>query len=210
MSNIKKHIEEFKKYRISTIVRTDSYNNAYRIVKASHEAGIKFIELTLTIPDAYKLIKTCREDFPDLFIGAGTVLTLEEAKKAVENKAQYLVSPVSNIEILKWSNDNDILFVAGALTPTEMYNLHINGAKLIKFFPATSMPMNYIQLIHNPHPNFELLATGGIDYENVDKFIKAGCIGCGVTADLGGASESLDYEEIVNIARKYVNKVNNI
>ncbi|AOG60991.1 2-keto-3-deoxygluconate-6-phosphate aldolase [Spiroplasma helicoides] len=210
MSNITKHIDEFRKYRLSTIVRTNSYDNAYRIVKASHEAGIKFIEITLTIPDAYKLIKTCSQDFPDLSIGAGTILTLEEAKKAIEHDASYLVSPVGDIEILKWCNEKDILFVAGAVTPTEMYNLHSNGAKLIKFFPANSMPMNYISIIHNPHPNFEFLATGGIDLSNIADFIKAGCVGCGVTADLGGASESIAYEDIVKIAKQYVEKVNSV
>nr|QOX89578.1 bifunctional 4-hydroxy-2-oxoglutarate aldolase/2-dehydro-3-deoxy-phosphogluconate aldolase ['Parthenium hysterophorus' phyllody phytoplasma] len=77
--------------------------------------------MTLTIPQAFSLIKEISLQYPKAMIGAGTVLTLHEAKTALESGAQYLVSPVYNEEILNWSIENDILYVPGVMTVNEMY-----------------------------------------------------------------------------------------
>lgn len=207
MTKIENHLSLFKKYRLSTIIRTNNANLAYKVVQASVNAGIKFVEITLTIPGANELIKKCRNDFNDLIIGAGTVLTLTDAKKAVASGAQYLVSPVTNLEILKWSLKNDILFIAGAFSPSEMYTLYSNGAKLIKFYPATANPIDYIKLIKQPLPNLEILATGGINLENIKSFLNAGCLGCGVTDQLGNPAENATIEELTKIAQSYQNQI---
>lgn len=207
MKKIENHINLFKKHRLSTIVRTSDTNLAYKVVKASVNAKIKFVEVTLTIPKANELIRKCRDDFKDLVIGAGSVLTLEQAKKAVEYGAQYLVSPVSNLEILKWSLENDILFVSGALTPSEMYTLFENGAKLIKFYPAIANPFDYIKLIKQPLPNLSILATGGINLENIIKFLDAGCLGCGVSDKLGNPDKDATIDDLTKIAEEYQNKI---
>lgn len=208
MNQIKKHIAALEASKLSTIVRTNDYDHAYNIIKASREGGIKFIEITLTIPNALELIKQTRIDFPDLYIGAGTILEIDQAIEAVKMGAQYLVSPIASVELVKWSNEQNILCIAGAVTPTEMYALWKAGAHLIKFFPATAMPKDYIKIVHNPHPEFKFIATGGIDYNNINDYLDAGCIAAGVTADLGGASISTPYEKLVEIAKKYVDKVN--
>ncbi|QEH61438.1 2-dehydro-3-deoxyphosphogluconate aldolase [Spiroplasma chinense] len=210
MSEIQKHIEKLEKHKISTIIRTDDFDHAYNIVKASNEAGIKFVEITLTIPNALELIKKCSIDFPELSVGAGTVITMEDAKNSLEYGAEYLVSPIAIPEVVEWAKEQDVLCIAGALTPTEMHTLWKAGADLIKFYPATSMPLDYIKLIHNPMPEYKFLATGGIDYNNILDYINAGCIAAGVTADLGGAAKTVSYEELVTIAKKYVEKVNSI
>ncbi|AHI52515.1 bifunctional 4-hydroxy-2-oxoglutarate aldolase/2-dehydro-3-deoxy-phosphogluconate aldolase [Spiroplasma culicicola] len=209
MNNIEKHIQTLEQHKLSTIVRTNDFDHAYKIIKASHDAGIKFIEITLTTPNALELIKKCREDFPDLLIGAGTVLTIEDAKKSLEYGAQYFVSPIAAVELVKFSNEQNILCIAGAITPTEMYSLWSAGAQIIKFFPANSMPKDYIKLVHNPHPEFKFIATGGIDSTNILDYLEAGCVAAGVTADLGGADISKSYEEILEIAKKYIKIVAN-
>ncbi|ARU92246.1 2-dehydro-3-deoxyphosphogluconate aldolase/4-hydroxy-2-oxoglutarate aldolase [Spiroplasma clarkii] len=210
MSQIKNHIAALEAAKLSTIVRTNDFDHAYKIIKASHEAGIKFIEITLTIPNALELITKTRRDFPELFIGAGTVLNTDQAEVSLMAGAQYLVSPIASVELVKWARAKNVLCIAGAITPTEMYSLWKAGADLIKFFPATAMPTDYIKIIHNPHPEFKFIATGGIDLSNINDYLKAGCIAAGVTADLGGAPIKASYEEIVAIAKQYVNKVKDV
>lgn len=207
MSNIAKHIELFKKHRVSTIVRTTDFDHAYNIIKGSYLGGIKFIEITLTCPNPYELIKKIVKDFPELEVGAGTVMTLKEAQDSIKAGATYLVSPIADTELVKWSKKNDILCIAGGVTPTEMYALKQAGAELIKFFPATISGYEYIKFVKNPFPEIEVLATGGIDLSNIDKFIEAGVVGCGVTAELGGAPIGTSIEKITETAKEYVNKV---
>ncbi|MCL8211453.1 KHG/KDPG aldolase [Mesoplasma sp. JKS002658] len=204
MNKINQHFEEFKKSRISTIVRTDDYDHALKIIEGSREGGIKFIEITLTIPDAYKLITEASKKWSDLKIGAGTVLTLDQAKESIKAGASYLVDPVCDVELLKWCNENDILLIASGATPSEMYKLSINGAKIIKFFPAMIGGPEMVKMIKNPFPEFELLATAGPNLSNLDAYYQAGVLGCGITADLGGAPVGTTVEEITTIAKKYM------
>ncbi|ATZ20472.1 bifunctional 4-hydroxy-2-oxoglutarate aldolase/2-dehydro-3-deoxy-phosphogluconate aldolase [Mesoplasma lactucae] len=204
MTNIEKHFNEFKKHRLSTIVRTNDYDHAMKIIEGSIAGGINFIELTLTIPNVFELIKEARKRFPDANIGAGTVLTIDDAKKSIAAGATYLVDPVCDVELLKWCNEQDVLLIASGATPTEMYNLQMGGAKIIKFFPAMIGGPEMVKLILNPFPQFNLLATAGPNQSNMDEYFKAGVLGCGITADLGGAPVGTSLEEITEIAKKYV------
>lgn len=204
MSKIKEHVEKFSKHRISTIVRTNDYDHALKIIEGSYNGGIRYIEITLTTPNAYKLITESTKKWPELEIGAGTVMTQEEAIKAIDAGATYLVSPTCNLELLKWCNDKDILLIASGMTPTEMYELHKNGAEIIKLFPASFGGPKFAKMILNPFPMFKLLATAGPNKTNLDDFYQAGVFGCGITEDLGGAPIGTSIEEISIIAKKYV------
>ncbi|KAJ3615535.1 hypothetical protein Zmor_016342 [Zophobas morio] len=101
MSNIQKHFDEFSQSRISVIVRTNDYDHALKIIEGSAKGGIKFVEITLTIPNALQLIKEATTKFPELAIGAGTVMSIDDAKKSLEAGATYLVSPICDLELLK-------------------------------------------------------------------------------------------------------------
>ncbi|WP_342269302.1 bifunctional 4-hydroxy-2-oxoglutarate aldolase/2-dehydro-3-deoxy-phosphogluconate aldolase [Spiroplasma endosymbiont of Aspidapion aeneum] len=210
MSKIKKHLELLEKERISTIIRTDDHDNAYNIVKGSYLGGIKFVEITLTIPKAYELIERCSKEFPDLNIGAGTIFTVDEASKAIKAGATYIVSPVVTIDVLKWANKNDILSALGAVTPTEFYELYKNNAPIIKFYPSTAFPLNYMGIIKNPFPGLKILATGGVNKSNVIELLKNGALAVGVTEELGGAKVGTSLEEITKIAKEYVQIVKSI
>jgi len=111
---------------------------------------------------------------------------------------------VCNVDLLKWCNENDIMLIASGATPSEMYQLSLNGAKIIKFFPAMIGGPEMVKKIKGPFPEFELLATGGPNLSNLAAYYEAGVLGCGITADLGGAPVGTTVEEITAIAKKYM------
>ncbi|QTX02695.1 2-dehydro-3-deoxyphosphogluconate aldolase / (4S)-4-hydroxy-2-oxoglutarate aldolase [Candidatus Phytoplasma luffae] len=204
MENIQKHIKKLKLNPLSVIVRTKTYENAQKVLKNTLENGFLFAEITLTVPNAYQLIKENSEKYPDACIGAGTVLTLDEAKKSIEKGAQYLVSPVYNKEILKWSLENDILYIPGVMTVNEMYHATEQGAQIFKFYPATSLTPETLKLIKSPFPNFKILATGGINLYNMESYFDSGVLAVGITGVLGGASDIVDEKIISNLAMEYL------
>ncbi|WP_368486542.1 bifunctional 4-hydroxy-2-oxoglutarate aldolase/2-dehydro-3-deoxy-phosphogluconate aldolase [Spiroplasma sp. DGKH1] len=210
MKKITEHITTLIKHPLSVIVRTSTRQNAYRVIKNTVMNGFKFVEVTLTVPEAYEVINQARTEFPTAIIGAGTVLTLKEAQEAIKAGAQYLVSPVYSPEILKWSLKNDILYVPGVMTVNEMYQAYQAGAQLLKFYPAISSPTEVLQLIANPFPNFKILATGGISLENMGAYFNAGVLAVGITGKLGGANDNDRDEDIAALAKQYVNKLESI
>lgn len=100
MTKIEEHLNLLAAHPLSVIVRTKSAANAERVIKNTVEQGFKFVEVTLTVPDALNVIKKARKAFPNAIIGAGTVLTVAEAETAVAAGAQYLVSPIYSKAIL--------------------------------------------------------------------------------------------------------------
>ncbi|MFP7699619.1 bifunctional 4-hydroxy-2-oxoglutarate aldolase/2-dehydro-3-deoxy-phosphogluconate aldolase [Candidatus Phytoplasma pyri] len=211
MKNIKKHLRLFNENPLSVIIRTNDSNNAKRIIQNTIKSGFKFIEITLTTPNVYQIIAETRKKYPEVIIGAGTVLILEEAKKVVQAGAQYLVSPVFTKEILKWSLENDILYAPGVMTVNEMYQAYQKGSQLLKFYPAISLSTEALKLISNPFPNnFKILATGGISLDNIDSYFDAGVYAVGITGKLGGANIETTDQEISDLAKKYVEKVKKI
>lgn len=210
MKNIKKHIKQLSLNPISVIVRTKTYKDAQKVLKNTLENGFLFAEITLTVPNAYELIQESSKKYPKAYIGSGTVLTLEEAKISIKKGAKYLVSPVYSEEILKWSLDNDILYIPGVMTVNEMYHVTQSGAQIFKFYPAVSLKPETLKLIKNPFPNFKILATGGINLNNIENYFDSGVLAVGITGILGGISDIVDEKIISNLASKYVQIIQKI
>lgn len=210
MKRIKKTLDILKRKPISVIVRTSSTHNAYKVLKNTLENGFNFAEITLTVPQAYDVIKFTSQKYKDAVIGAGTVLTLAEAEKAIQSGARYLVAPVYNEEILKWSLKNDILYVPGVMTVNEMFYAVQQGAQLLKFYPAVAFDINFLKLIFQPFPQFKILATGGIDLMNIKEFFQAGVYAVGITGKLGDPSDETSDEDIANLSKQYIGYVDKI
>ncbi|MDV3166355.1 MAG: bifunctional 4-hydroxy-2-oxoglutarate aldolase/2-dehydro-3-deoxy-phosphogluconate aldolase ['Waltheria sp.' little leaf phytoplasma] len=212
MRNIQKKIYYLKQNPLSVIVRTKTKNNAYKILKNTLENGFRFAEITLTIPQAFSIIKEISLQYPEAMIGAGTVLTLQEAKTALEAGAQYLVSPVYNEEILNWSIQNDILYVPGVMSVNEMYLAIQKGASLLKLYPSIAFTSQALSLIRDPFPNWPILATGGINLLNILDYFEAGALAVGITGELGSDHDVdiVDESKIANLAFKYVDIVKKV
>jgi len=117
-------------------------------------------------------------------VGAGTVLTKEQARAAVTAGARFLVSPVVDAAVIDQAHELDVPVVPGAATPTEMETAHRLGADLIKVFPAPAGGVGFIEAIRGPLPHLKLFPTAGVTADNVLDYFRAGCVGAGFVRSL--------------------------
>lgn len=159
---------------VVAIVRLNDANAATAAAQALILGGVSVIEFSLTSREAITAIEHMRDSNGHVAVGAGTVLTMEHAKAAVDAGAEFLISPGFDCDILAWASDRDILYVPGVLTPTEVHRATKSGAEMLKLFPAAPMGAAYVRQLLGPFPNLSLIATGGIDEENMWAFLEAG------------------------------------
>lgn len=194
---------------VVAVVRAENADMAEKISKACIEGGIPAIEVTFTVPNADKVISTLKEKFTkeELIVGAGTVLDSETARIAILAGAQYIVSPGFDLETAKLCNRYQIPYMPGCMTITEMIRAMEAGADIIKVFPGSAFGPSFIKDIKAPLPQAPIMPTGGVSLENVDQWIKNGCIAVGVGGKLTAGAATGDYESITEIAKQFVAKV---
>lgn len=161
--------------RIVVIIRHDKSFDLEGLFQAVLDAGLEIIEITLNTPRALNLINTAVSAFQTkMLIGAGTVLSLTELKKALDNGAQFIVSPIFDSKMVEYCAKINIPIFPGALTPTEVYNAYEAGAYMVKVFPASTFGPHYFKSIKGPFPHIRLLAVGGITGTNVNDYLSNG------------------------------------
>lgn len=171
-------LEALTRERCSAILRTDLPRAVAPAMQAAVDGGFRIIEFTLTTPGALSQI----EEFSkrsDLVVGAGTVLTVEEAEQAVEAGARFIVSPVCNPRVIGWCKENGIVSIPGTYTATEMLTAHLAGADLVKLFPGPVDGPDYVRAILGPLPFLRIFPTSGVTLDNAAAFLAAGAAGVG-------------------------------
>lgn len=177
--------------KVITIVRKVYGENLDCLSKALYDGGIRFIECTFDQVDpeceqktkqAIQLIKAKRK--PDMHVGAGTVLSVKQVEAAHEAGAEFIISPNTNVEVIKRTKELGMISIPGAMTPSEILMAHDAGADLVKLFPAGTLGMKYIKDILAPITHVKLLATGGVTEDNFAEFLKLGMAGAGVSGRL--------------------------
>jgi 2-dehydro-3-deoxyphosphogluconate aldolase/(4S)-4-hydroxy-2-oxoglutarate aldolase len=147
-------------------------------------AGITALEVTLTSRGAIEALAGLRRQLPGtVAIGAGTVLTADDAKAAVDAGAAFLVSPVLDAELVASS---PVPFYPGTSTPTEMYAAYKAGAPLVKLFPAGGLGPRFLRDVRGPLPQINVMPTGGIKIEDIADWLLAGARAVGVGSPLVG------------------------
>lgn len=172
-----------KQERISAIIRTNDQGIAGEAMRAAVDGGFRMIEFTLTTPGAMELIAEFSRR-TDLLVGAGTVLTVEQARKSVAAGARFLVSPICDPIIVAEAAALDAVSIPGAFTPTEMQTAHRLGADFVKVFPAPAGGAAFIEALRGPLPHLQLFPTAGVTIENFVEFLNAGCVGVGFVRPL--------------------------
>ncbi len=170
-------------HKIVAIVRGTLSKDAVQLAEAIYKGGINILEITLNSQNALAVIEELSHEFKDkMLIGAGTVLSAQQATDAILAGAQFIISPSLDIEVIKVTKDAGKTSIPGAFTPTEIVQAHKWGADIIKVFPAPSA--DYIKNILAPLNHLRIMPTGGINADNIKDFQKAGAVAFGIGSSL--------------------------
>ena len=182
--NGREHIKsQLLKTKISAIIRTDDHKVAEQAMQAAVDGGFRVVEFTLTTPGSLNLINQFRDN-DDLIVGAGTVMSPTIVQEAVEAGAQFLVSPVCNVDVIQEAEKLDVVSIPGTFTATEMETAHRAGADFVKLFPAPENVAEYIRFILAPLPYLKIFPTSGVNLDNMLDVLQAGAAGTGFVRPL--------------------------
>ncbi len=170
--------------KASAILRTDSAEAAIAAMEAAVRGGFRICEFTLTIPDVYDIIAEFSRRHPEVIVGAGTVLEVEEAHKAVAAGARFLVSPVTDEAVIRAATELGVASMPGTHTATEMLAAYRAGAPLQKLFPAPGIGPDYVKAMLGPMPFLKIVPTHGVTLDNARAWLAAGAFAIGFVAPL--------------------------
>ena len=191
-------------------VRTSSAAEARFAAGAVAKAGIPIVEITMTVPGALEVISDLVGNAPEVIVGAGTVLDLETARLCLKAGVAFLTSPGLDLDIVKFGRQENVLVLAGALTPTEVNAAWKAGSDMIKVFPCAQLGgESYIKALKGPFPQVPLIAAGGVNQQTASGFVLAGASALGIGSELipRAAIELRQPERIRELARRFLNLV---
>lgn len=149
------------------------------VAEAYARNGIKIIEVTFTTPEALELMAVISKSFgaQGITVAAGTVRTTNDAAAARRAGAEIIVSPHTNPHLIEYANENELLSIAGAATPTEIIRAWEAGADIVKVYPAAHLGgPDYIRVIRGPIRDVAMLAGGPVPLDTIDAYLDAGCV----------------------------------
>lgn len=163
--------------RLVAVIRSKTSELATETAMAVAEAGVRFVEVTFSVPRAVDVIKTLAKR-ADLRVGAGTVLSKEQAEQAITAGAAFIVSPTLELDLIPICHEADIACFPAAATPTEILAAARAGADLVKIFPADLLGgVEFVRQMRGPFPEIRFMVSGGVNRNNVKHYVQAGVIG---------------------------------
>ena len=202
--------EQLEKVKIVPVLVLNTLDEGLAVCEQLCKNGLPAAEITFRTAVAESIIREASKRFPEMYIGAGTVLTTDQAQKAVWCGAQFIVSPGLNPKVVSWCIDRNIPVIPGIATPTELETALDLGLTTVKFFPAEAFGgLKTLKAISAPYGNVRFMPTGGISLENMESYLSfSKIIACGgsfmVTGDL---IEKEDYGKITELSRAAVDIV---
>ncbi|HEY8868206.1 MAG TPA: bifunctional 4-hydroxy-2-oxoglutarate aldolase/2-dehydro-3-deoxy-phosphogluconate aldolase [Candidatus Limnocylindrales bacterium] len=186
--------------RVIAIARGLEPSRILRIGEGLLGGGVRAFEVTLNSPAAFEAIGALAREFGEadghaarlgggLVIGAGTVLDIESARRAIDAGARFLVSPHTDRALIEWTANRGIPSLPGAFTPTEIVAAWRAGASAVKLFPASAVGPAFVRELRGPFRDIPLIPTGGVTIDTAPEFIRAGAIAIGVGSWLIGEGE---------------------
>lgn len=167
-------------HKLIAIIRLSNSSSVQGTLSCLVQGGVKVLEITSNTPDFCLHIELARQQFPDVLVGAGTILNVKLAAQALAAGAQFLVSPNVNEKVVEIAHASNIPVLMGAATPTEIANALGYGADIIKLFPANALSIDYYKALKGPFSETPMFAVGGISPTNVAAWFSAGIQGVGV------------------------------
>lgn len=207
---MKELLERIGEIGIVPVVVLNDVKDAEPLAQALCDGGLPCAEVTFRTDAAEESIRRMTESFPDMLVGAGTVLTIDQVDRAVAAGAKFIVSPGLNPKIVKYCNEKGVLNIPGCANPSDVEQAIENGLSVVKFFPAEQAGgLNYIKAIAAPYTGLKFMPTGGINPKNVRSYLAYDKIlACGgswmVKGDLVQAGEFDKVRELVKEAVEIV------
>ena len=206
-------IQAIEQYKIIAIVRGVESSRCMKVADALYEGGIRLLEITYDQknPESWentaKAIGDIAEKYKGrMYCGAGTVTKTELVEMTADAGGKYIISPNTNVEVIKRTKELGMISIPGAMTPTEILTAHDAGADFVKLFPASELGIGYMKAIRAPISHVKLVATGGINDKNAKSFLEAGAAGLGVGGSLANKKviEAGDYHQLTEAARTLI------
>jgi 2-dehydro-3-deoxyphosphogluconate aldolase / (4S)-4-hydroxy-2-oxoglutarate aldolase len=191
--------DELRHRRVVAVLRADSAAAAAAAGRALAAGGVSALEVAFTTPDAPAAVRSLARD-PDLLVGAGTVLSADQARAAVAAGAAYLVAPNFDPAVADAADALAVPLLAGVLTPTEVARA-AGRCPLLKLFPASLGGPAYLRALRGPFPNLAFVPTGGVTAENATEWLAAGALAVGAGGDLCPA-DAIDAGDAGELSRR--------
>lgn len=207
---MKELLERIGEIGIVPVVVLNDVKDAEPLAQALCDGGLPCAEVTFRTDAAEESIRRMTESYPNMLVGAGTVLTIDQVDRAVAAGAKFIVSPGLNPKIVKYCNEKGVLIIPGCANPSDVEQAIENGLSVVKFFPAEQAGgLNYIKAIAAPYTGLKFMPTGGINPKNVRSYLAYDKIlACGgswmVKGDLVQAGEFDEVRELVKEAVEIV------
>ena len=198
-------LKRIQKVGIVPVVVLEDAKDAAPLAKALIEGGLPCAEVTFRTACAEECIKIMHEEYPELLLGAGTVLTIEQVDRAVAAGAEFIVSPGFDPEVVDYCISKNILVLPGCITPSELAQAVKRGLKIVKFFPAEQFGgLSTIKALAAPYVGLQFMPTGGVSAKNVREYLGYNrIVACGgswmVKGDLVKAG---DFAKIVELTKE--------
>jgi 2-dehydro-3-deoxyphosphogluconate aldolase / (4S)-4-hydroxy-2-oxoglutarate aldolase len=198
-------LAELSQRRALCIIRAPEIPDPVGLARTLVEAGMPIVEFALTTPNAPRLMEQASK-VDGLILGAGTVMSAQDARDSINAGATFLLTPGLRPAVAEEAARQQVPFVLGAMTPTEVATAVELGSTAVKVFPAARLGPAYFGDLHGPYPGTPLVATGGLNAENAASFLAGGAIavtaGSGVVSPKLAAESRLD--EIAQRAKEFL------
>lgn len=201
MSEVLSKIEQIG---IVPVVKLNDVNKALPLCKALIEGGINVAEITFRTECAEDVIKVISKNCPEMIVGAGTVIDVEQAERAINAGASFIVSPGLSVDVVRYCKQRNVAVIPGCITPSEIMQAINEGLEVVKFFPAKEFGgLATMKALSAPFAKIRFMPTGGVSLDNLKEFISAKFIvACGGTYMV---KENLineeNYEEITRLSK---------
>jgi len=200
-------LEKVKELGLLAVIRGPSAGLTVQMVEALINGGVLGIEITYSTPDAESVVKTLSEKFGDrIVLGMGTLTKTDQAESAKAAGANFLVSPICEPALVKSMVASGLLTMAGALTPTEVFQAYSLGTDVVKIFPGSLGGPAYVKALKGPFPYIPMMPTGGVSAANAADWFKAGVVAVGAGSELcpPDLAKAGKFDEITQKAADFV------
>jgi 2-dehydro-3-deoxyphosphogluconate aldolase/(4S)-4-hydroxy-2-oxoglutarate aldolase len=200
---VRRRIEEIG---IIPAVRVSSSEDAVFAAEAVSRGGIPIVEITLTVPEAHKVISLLVREVPEVIVGAGGILDVETARRCLDDGARFLASDGLDPEIVEFALRESVVVIPGTLTPSEVLRAWKMGPDFVKVVPCAPVGGDsYIRALKTMYPSVPLIAAGGVNQQTASGFILAGAVALGIGAELipREAIRRRQPERIAELARRF-------